>query len=136
MEPEAFLKTIYLGDRACKGLVLDSWEKKLKLLVDVVSRVRDESGQWNYYDGEDIEDGYVVFDGLREVRFDPSGPLPNDYINSISVRRAESDTDVLYEFSISISSVDAEGGSREVIVTAIASDVYIEDPQKPGQPVR
>lgn len=132
MEPEAFLRTIYLGDRACKGLILDSWEKRLKIVVDVISRVRDPSGEWNFYSAEDIEDGYLVLDGLRELRLDPAGCLPNDYINSITVRRLAENTEPLFEFTISISSVDDRGQSREVLMAVVASSIYIEDPRNPG----
>jgi hypothetical protein len=135
MKPEAFLKTIYVGDRGCKGLIIDSWQKRLKIQIDLISRVRDSSGHWNYYDLEDIQDGYLVFDGLRGIRFDPSGPIPNDYINSIDVSTIEGE-DGVYKFCISVSSVDSQGESQEVTIGVLAVDCYLEDPKIPGQEIR
>lgn len=48
-DPEVFLKTIYLGDGGCKGLLLYSGDRRLRILIDCISRVRDPSGLWNYY---------------------------------------------------------------------------------------
>lgn len=135
MDVEAFLKTIYLGDRACKGLVIDTWNKRLKLHVDSISRVR--GLQWNYYNAEDIEDGFIVFDGVREFRLDPPGPLPNDYISGIEVKPvALSLQPPLYEFRISVSSINEHAASLEVEVRVTAADCYLEDPAKPGQQIR
>ena len=42
--PAAFLGTFYLGDRACKGLTIDSWGMGFLLQVDCISRIRSRSG--------------------------------------------------------------------------------------------
>jgi hypothetical protein len=54
MKPEEFVKTIYLGDRACKKIVIDGWDELLKIQVNEISRIRDVSGQWNYYNDENM----------------------------------------------------------------------------------
>jgi len=53
MSPAEFLKTIYLGDRACKSILIDGWNKRIELKVDSISRVRSESGNWDIYTQRD-----------------------------------------------------------------------------------
>jgi hypothetical protein len=67
---------------------------------------------------------------LQECRFDPPGPVPNDFINGIEVHKIESN-ESLYEFSVSVSSVDDQGNSQEVTITAVATGCYLEDPKRP-----
>ena len=46
MNPTEFLKSIYLGDRACKALLIDSWKKRMAIQVNVVSDLlREDPGQ-------------------------------------------------------------------------------------------
>ena len=47
MDVSAFLKTIYLGDRACKAITLDGWNRSIKIEIDCISRIRSpsETGQ-------------------------------------------------------------------------------------------
>jgi hypothetical protein len=138
MDPAALLKTIYLGDRACKGIVIDSWNKQVAVHVDVVSRIRSATGTWDYYADEDIKDGRLVFTGVSMLRFDPAGPIPNDLIDEIRVtevkelqsRRSE------FAFRISVASVDETGRSTDVTVELRAEDLHIEDPARPGELIR
>ena len=73
---EEFLRTIYLGDRACKALLIDSWKQRVAIQVDSISRLRPGSKTWDFYAEGDIDDGWLVFSGVRSLRFEPSGPLP------------------------------------------------------------
>jgi hypothetical protein len=137
MEPAEFLKTIYLGDRACKRLLLDGWNNRVELQVDVISRVRDPSGHWNFYTDEDINDGLIVFSQVSSIKLSPSGPVPNDYINSFEVHPLDKKNNAkgckqLYVFQLSVSSVDPQGNSCEVYIDIVAEDVHLEDPQHPG----
>ncbi|MGE6786307.1 DUF6258 family protein [Ensifer adhaerens] len=79
MKPDEFLNSLYLGDRACKAIVLDGWREEVKIQIDSISRLR--SGTWNV--DENVRDGFLVFEGVDHVSFDPPGRIPNDEIGSI-----------------------------------------------------
>jgi len=124
-----FLKTIYLGDRACKSITLDGWNRKVVIEVDEISRIRSASGQWDFYNEENIVDGRLVISGVRSVHFDPAGPLPNDYISSLE---ASPMADGFYQFRVSAGSGDETGETTEVLVTIEAKAMHLEDPAAPG----
>src|SRR5947208_9535491 len=110
MNPSEFLKTIYLGDRACKAILIDSWKKQVAFQINTISRLRPGTNTWAFYTGGDINDGWLVFNDVTRIQFEPSGPLPNDLVNDFSVRQDAST--VLgsdYLFELSISSVDSNG---------------------------
>jgi hypothetical protein len=81
MNPAEFLRTIYLGDRACTGIVVASWQDEVKVRVDLISRVRGPT--WNYYNDENLEGGAIVFEKVTKLVWDASGRLPNDEIRDI-----------------------------------------------------
>lgn len=56
MEPELFLQTIYLGDRACKAVLIDSWAKRVAIQINVISRIRPRAKPWDFYTEADIAD--------------------------------------------------------------------------------
>lgn len=124
-----FIKTIYLGDRGCKSLLIDGWNGLLKIQVTCISRVR--GATWNYYTDEDIQDGYLVFAGLQSVSFSPAGAIPNDLINEIKVEHLE-ESGNKYSVILSIDSVDDLGRHTEVTVKLVASEAFLEDPRSPG----
>lgn len=123
-----FLKTIYLGDRGCKSVLIDGWNARVKLQVTCISRVRGET--WNYYTQEDIEDGYLVFESVKSVSFNPPGAVPNDLINEINVIDFAEDKSG-YLFTISIDSVDEAGIHTEVFLSIVAATIHLEDPKRP-----
>src|SRR5258708_3314646 len=86
MSPLELLKTIYLGDRACKSLLIDGWNDRIVLQVDTISRIRSVTGNWEYYTDEDIVDGLIVFTNATSISFEPNGLMPNDLIHSITAR--------------------------------------------------
>ena len=137
LEPREFLKTVYLGDRACKTLTVDCWRRELSLEINLISRIRDQSGRWNYYSAEDIVDGRIVIIGVQSMQLEPSGPLPNDLINEIVAKPAGLEgagEDWLFE--ISINSVAANGTNTEVVLRVVGRDVYLEDPSRRGLRIR
>jgi hypothetical protein len=71
MTPAEFLKTVYLGDRSCKGINIISCDKRIEIHVDCISRVRASSGLWDFYTDEDIVDGKIVFVGVERFSLTP-----------------------------------------------------------------
>ena len=49
MNIEQFMKTVYLGDRFLKEIVIDSYNKEIKLKINLISRIRNSDGIWNNY---------------------------------------------------------------------------------------
>jgi hypothetical protein len=135
--PQQFLATIYLGDRACTGVTIDAVHKRVCLHVDLISRVRDPSGQWNYYPDEDIIDGTIVFSGASWVSFDPTGPIPNDFIDEITASAVDAPGNGgKHSFEIWVGSVDEQRGPTMVKISIRADDIHLEDPRKPGERIR
>jgi len=137
MDPKSFLNTIYLGDRACKSLLLDGWHDRVAIQIDQISRIRSESGNWEFYTREDIFDGYIVFTDVRSFRMEPTGFIPNDQINYINVEDCDEPSKgegkiKFYTFTISIISINSEDESANITIRIIARNLHLEDPNRPG----
>ena len=129
MKIPEFLKTVYVGDRACKAVLIDGWNAEVKVQVTCISRVR--SAAWDYYSAEDLENGFIVLIGVKSVVFEPSGLVPNDLINEIRTEKAESNNDECVVI-FSIDSVDCQGSHTEVQMRIVASSMALEAYNKPG----
>ena len=114
--------SIYLGDRGCKRLVIDGWNSIFGVQVNCISRLRKGSTEWNYYTDKDIDDGWLVFSGLKSVQMSPAGPVPNDFLEIVEA----CETPIGSSVTISIGSVDSEGNTTEVRVEVIAKELSIE----------
>lgn len=125
-----FLKTIYVGDRGCKSIKIDGWNSEVAIQATCISRVR--SATWDYHTSEDLIDGYIVFEGVRRITFEPSGVIPNDSINDI---RAEPlvDDPSKYLIVMSVDAVDPSGDRTEVVIRIHAESMALEDQENPGQ---
>ncbi len=128
MEVKDFVKSIYLGDRACKKIFIDSWNQELSIEVDIISRIRSENGNWDYYDAEDIENGQLVFRHVKNFLFDESGNIPNDRINSFDVSNEESGN---YCFTLFVDSVADDGTNSEVQLKIVAESIGLRNPINP-----
>ncbi len=125
MNVKKFVSSIYLGDRACKKISIDSWGQELSVEVDTISRIRSEDGNWDFNDDENIENGQLVFGKVKNVFFDENGNIPNDQINSFDVIEQENGS---YCFTLSIDSVSDDGSNQETIIKIIAGSIGIRDP--------
>ncbi|BAT38508.1 DUF6258 family protein [Escherichia albertii] len=74
---------IYLGDRSMKKIEFDLWSKLIRVQVNLISRIAYGTTEWNHYDNEDLEDGYLVFSDVSFFNITPNGSIPEDYIISI-----------------------------------------------------
>ncbi|HCA7079835.1 TPA: hypothetical protein MX214_002988 [Citrobacter sedlakii] len=74
---------IYLGDRAIKKIEFDLWEKEIRIQVNLISRLAYGTTEWNFYNNEDLEDGYFVFSDVDFFNITPEGSIPDDYIISM-----------------------------------------------------
>ncbi|MUV14268.1 DUF6258 family protein [Noviluteimonas gilva] len=127
MNPIEFLKTVYVGDRGCKSVLIDGWNAEVKVQVTCISRVR--SASWDYYSAEDLQDGFIVFTGVQSITLSPSGVIPNDSINEV---RAESISDDQFLIVMSVDAVDAAGARTEVEIRIMAASMVLEDANIPG----
>jgi len=137
MTPSEFIKTIYLGDRACKSLEIDGWNQRVRIQVDTISRIRSVSGEWEFYSEEDIEDGYLVFDAVVSASLSPPGFLPNDWISIVRVDRLlgvdgmDSPND-RFKFVLSLGAVTSKGDGQELTLEIVARSIHLEDPSRHG----
>lgn len=100
--------------------------------VDLISRVREISGNWNFYTEEDIPDGFIVFTGVESVKLNPTGVLPNDFITSFEVEDIEMNEVATLQFKMTIISVSENHSDTEVILSIIASGLHLANPSYPN----
>lgn len=131
MNPIEFYETIYLGDRWCKQVIFDGVAGEIRLQIDLISRVR--GNQWNYYADEDLADGFLVLENVAKFELIPQGPLPNDWIEFVSVSETGENGYYRFEFSLGSSS-EATAQSTEVALIVIAKQLCLADAE--GHKVR
>lgn len=129
MKPDEFLKSIYLGDRACKAIVLDGWREEVKIQIDSISRLR--SGTWNV--DENVRDGFLVFEGVDHVSFDPPGRIPNDEIGSIEFVGNDGER---FTIVIELGAADESSDYGFIKTTIRAKAVAIEKPGEESARIR
>ena len=129
-----FIKSIYLGDRICKQIIIDGLHKVLAIEVDRISRIRNTSGKWDFYGGEDIVNGRIVFGGLISFEFNPCGFVPSDWIEFIDVNQmfGASMEKSHFKATLSLGAIDSKGNAQDIILTIIATSLYLEDLSKPS----
>lgn len=132
MKIKEFINTIYLGDRWLKSIIVDSVNSKLKLQVNLISRIRSEDGFWNYYNDENIEDGFIVFTDVESLEMSPQGVIPNDEINNYEINITN---DNVSEVIFYIGSYDKNNNYTEVKLSFVAGGIYLEDPKQPNKEI-
>ena len=128
MNPVDFLKTIYLGDRYCTKFIIDDKSRNIELHINCISRVRDLSGHWNYYNDENIDNGIIMFEDYDNFDTQPQGLIPNEEICDIAV---QSILDKKYKFVISACNINEEANCKYIMISFEARRVCLIDPLKP-----
>lgn len=122
-EMKKFLSSIYLGDRFCESITVES--HKISFQINLISRLKRGSKEWNYYSEEDIEHGHLVFDEV--IDYTPiSIPFFNDEIYAIEVTEKVQE---IYTFIIKGCYVSDTGISTDQELQIRAKDCYIYNPQ-------
>lgn len=124
MDIREFVKTIYLGDRACKKIVIDAWNRRFGIQIDCISRLAKGTQSWNYYNDENIVDGWLVFEGLTSVSITPPGVIPDDLINGIEV--SDADDRKVSVIDIFVAASIGGGETVEATIQIIATEMYVQ----------
>lgn len=129
MQPDEFMRTLYLGDRAVNSIEIDCCEQRVYLRFDCISRIQEGTGQWNFYTEEDILDGAIVMTGVNSFVLHPTGALPNDFVSGIDAVRLN-ETEFL--FSLYAGRVDEGARWTDVVVRVVAKAVHLDAPFRPA----
>lgn len=125
MDAVQFIKTIYLGDRCITGINIDSEHMSVKIQVDVISRIRSNDGNWNFYTDEDIPNGKIVFNGCKKFILDSQGVIPSDFIDISEISKIENEE---YKIVFDASQYDFYQKKHiPITIQIVFSEVYIED---------
>lgn len=123
------IERIYLGDRAVKGIEIDSLDLIVRIKVDFISRLKAGAQDWGFYTDEDIEDGYMVFSGVTHFQITPPGAIPDDYIVDYSMEKIEDNEFLfkMYSGAMTPDMPDNRGGCHTLIRY---KDCWLEDSSK------
>lgn len=124
IDAQELIGSVYLGDRACTGISIDSWESKIHIRTDSVL-IKKKYEELKEIPELDVPNGQLVLENVTYFSMEPKGFIPNDYINELNVTY-ESLSDLLI-FNLSISSVNEKGLSTEVILEIHADNISICD---------
>lgn len=122
-EMRKFLASIYLGDRFCEKLEIG--DGKIVFHINLISRLREGTREWNYYSEKDIAHGCLVFDQVVDYRFDRELPF-NDEIYDIKVLEKEKD---FFSFAVCGCSVSENAIPTDIVLSIKAGECYIFNPQ-------
>ena len=128
------LRTIYVGDRWVKHVTHLPQEKSLRLCINRISRIRSTDGCWNYYNDENLKDCEIVFVGVEDVVFTPSGTTLNDAIHEIDCQTQANGT-----FKVTIFGDFIDEPAHTPISTSvelICASAYLVDKNNPDLKIR
>jgi hypothetical protein len=130
MPIEDFIESIYLGDRACRAICIDGWNKRVVIQVDSISVIRDLKKGWDPTSDRNVENACLVFSGVTSVVLTPPGYPPNDYIHGLKVTPTAGGC---YEFALDVASVDAAGRTTEVTVRVVGTGAHLSPVEAPDE---
>lgn len=136
MTPSEFIGRIYLGDRGIHSIELIGDERTVRVNASAIAVIKPGRTHWAPDDGAlEIEPAVLLFSGVESVRFEPAGPVPNDYFTDFTVTSAPQNvvagpTEVpLHTFKLSADSVNDQGDPCEICMTVVAQRVCLLDPR-------
>ncbi len=133
MTAKDFVASLYLGDRVLRGLRVDEHAHEVRIHVDLISRVRSPTGNWEFYTDEDITDGVIVLTGLVSSRLEPDC-LPNDAVHVFEAKKVEGTK--LWKFTLEAACLGQDGSTQNIVCTFVAEDIQLEDPSRPSTKMR
>ena len=126
-QAENLIKSLYLGDRYVKSIALDGEKQELRITVDLISRVNPATGNWDFYDKEDIENGVIVFRNVKAFATNQQGCIANDGIYSITCEQCEKYPDALM-FTVELSGVDTAAETHQIELSVVAQSIDVVAP--------
>ena len=132
---QQLLSTIYLGDRACKAVINDEWKERIGIQIDEISRLKPGTDRWDFYNDENIENGWLVFTGVTRFTISPEGAVPGgDWIELGDVLPLPEDGQ--FRVTVHVGCVDRDGSMRDGRIEIDAAGCHLEDPRRPGIEIR
>lgn len=125
MDPQSYLSQLYFGDEALKGILVDSWSDIVKVKISRLTLL--EAGKQPFDCKMTVEEPWLVFENANSIKFEPSGLIPNDFIEDISVVSYD-ETSSQYTFSIRTGRTPDFGGGGPINVLITARRVTVEHP--------
>jgi len=130
------IESIYLGDRGVTKIEIDNEASELRVHVDVLSRIRSPTGQWDFYADEDIERAVIVFEGVSHLAMNSSGGMPDDFIHELAfVERAGLDSVARLVVGCTARPGSTPGPHEACFVVTFRA-VHLLDPRQPGIKIR
>jgi len=130
MSIEDFVESIYMGDRACKAICIDGWNKRVVIQVDSISVIGDAKKGWDPTSDRNLENACLVLTGVTSAALTPPGYLPNDYIHGLRVTPTAGGC---YEFTLDVASVDDAGRTTEVTVRIVGAGAHLSPAEAPDE---
>ncbi|HAJ5116044.1 TPA: hypothetical protein HLY95_16830 [Escherichia coli] len=66
--------------------------------MNLISRIAYGTTEWNFYNNEDLENGYLVFTDVTFFNVIPNGSIPDDYIVSIITDKVNVECQILIRY--------------------------------------
>lgn len=117
-----FLSFLYLGDRYCENVEI--LNKKITFQFNCISRLKPGTSEWNFYNDENVEDGCLVFDEVKEYQVSSELPFNEDIYDV----RVESKEKGVYTFVVEGSNFSNDLVSTDIKMIIKAKKVYIYNP--------
>jgi hypothetical protein len=111
--------------------MIDGFSKVVKIQINAISRIRNDYGQWDYNNNENIYDGFIVFTEVSSIKLEPISIIPNDLIEFVNVKQSD-DFEDSFIFELEADCCGDDGNFTHGTITIISKGIHLEDPEKVG----